>query len=144
MAKTGFVERIKGKLLAKILYLGSGGVIDSVTGALLLGGATFDGLTAHAGGTRALAVQLAYGMNRASVVATLNDSLALPPAVKGSSVLVINDGAAAAKIYAANGTNDTIDGVAAATGVGLTNAKRAWFYCLTAGAWQSELGGVSA
>jgi hypothetical protein len=144
MALTGFVERIKGKAKAHILYLGSGGIVSSDTGAQVLGGKPNDGVIAHAGGTRALAMALKYGWNRLATVASANDSVALPPAVAGASVVVINDGVAAAKVYAGVTGTDTIDGVAAATGVPLTNAKRAIFYCLTAGAWQSLQGGVSA
>jgi hypothetical protein len=58
--------------------------------------------------------------------------------------LVVNDGAAPAKIYGNNAGTDTIDGVAGATGVTLTNAKRAFFFCLTSGAWQSLAGAASA
>ncbi len=67
----------------------------------------------------------------------------LPAAVAGDLRIVFNDGAAATQVFA-NGS-DTIDGTAGATGVPLTNAKRAMFVCLTTGAWVSaQLGVVSA
>ncbi|MDE2096235.1 MAG: hypothetical protein KGL39_03250 [Patescibacteria group bacterium] len=96
-----------------------------------------DGLTAHAGGTQAAAIQLGYGWNRLSTVATLGDSAALPAAVQGAEVIVVNDGAAAADIYAKNGSTDTIDGVAGSTAAAVTNAKRSIFICITTGAWLS-------
>jgi hypothetical protein len=101
-----------------------------------------DGVTARAGGGKALATPLAYGMNRITIVATAADSVLLPKAADGAEVLVINDAAAnAAQVFGAG--TDTIDGVATATGVVLSAAKRAWFYCLTDGAWIS-LTGVKA
>lgn len=130
----GFVSRNKGKIKAHQIYVGSGGLLMP----------SYDGLAARAGGGQALATQLNYGLNRLATVATLNDSAQLPNAVSGSEVVVVNDGAAAAKIYAKNGSSDTIDGVSGATGVTLTNAKRTLFKCLTDGKWISFGMGVSA
>lgn len=141
----GFVQRFKGKINAALIYLNSSnGIVDAANGFTLLGGVPSDGLTAHAGGTQAAAIQLAYGWNRLSVVATLNDSAALPAALANAFCLVVNDGAAAAKIYGKNGGSDTIDGTAGSTGVALTNAKRTLFVCLTAGKWISLGTGESA
>lgn len=140
----GLMQRFQAPIKAAKLILGSGGVVDAATGATLVGGAPLDGLVAHASGGRASATQLQYGMNRVITVANAADSVALPPAVKGAQVILINDGASAAQVFAVVGSTDTIDGIAAATGVALTNAKRDIFYCLTAGAWQSLLGGKSA
>lgn len=53
----------------------------------------------------------------------------------GQEQVVINDGANAIKAYG-NGS-DTIDGTAGATGVTITNAKRALFVATAAGAWVS-------
>lgn len=131
---TGFVQRFKGKIVAQVAYFGAGNVHFPAV----------DSLTAHASGGQASATQLAYGYNRFSTVATLNDSGALPLAIAGQFCLVVNDGAAAAKIYAQNGSSDTIDGTAGSTGVPLTNAKRTLFFCLTTGAWISFGGAESA
>jgi hypothetical protein len=198
---TGFVERIKGKIRAHIIYLGAGGIVPY--GATVAGPAMFpnagaptngtngsyagyanpgdllsdttngnlyqnvgtkvsptwspfasasdavvypaqDTLTAHSGGGQASATQLNYGLNRLSVCALANDSVALPAATVGAMCWLANDGVAATKVFGKNGNTDTIDGVAGATGVPLTNAKRAFFHCLTAGAWVSQQGGVSA
>lgn len=97
-----------------------------------------DGVTARAGGGKALATALAYGMNRITICATAADSVLLPRAADGAEVLVVNDGAAAAQVF--GGGTDTIDGIATGTGVVLTNARRTWFYCFTDGAWQSFQG----
>jgi hypothetical protein len=149
---TGFMQRFKGKIKAAVIYLDTGsgkGIVDSATGAQLLGasgglatvGTTADGLTAHAGGGQASALLLTASVNRLTTVATAADSVKLPPSAPNLAVVIINDGAHAAQVFG-SGT-DTIDGVATATGVPLTNAKRAIYYCLTAGAWQSLSGGVS-
>jgi hypothetical protein len=141
---TGFVQRYKGKIKAHVVQLGAGGIVDSTTGAQLMGGAALDGLTAHAEGGQSSATQLQYGMNRVSSVASANDSVALPTAVANAWVLLVNDGGNAAKVFARNGSSDTIDGVTGSTGVTIANAKRDLFYCLTAGAWISLLGAKSA
>ncbi len=61
----------------------------------------------------------------------------------GESVIVFNDGASLAQVYALG--SDTIDGVAGATGVPLTNAKRCQYFKVGATAWKSaQLGVVSA
>lgn len=115
--------------------------------ALTASPAVAAGLVAHAGGTRAAGLVVTAAVNQFATVATLNDSIVLPPAIPGvwpNGVTIINDGAAAATIYAAIGTSDTIDGVAAATGVQLTNATRAVFYCATAGQWFSLKGTKSS
>ena len=139
---TGFVQRFKGKIKAHVISLGSGGIVDAVTGAQLMGGTPKDSITAHAGGGRGSASALQYGWNRISVCATNADSVVLPAAVAGASVVVINDGAANAQIFGA--ASDTVDGVTGSTGVVITAAKRDILFCLTAGAWQSLLGGKSA
>lgn len=126
----GFTNRSRGKdmfawLWAKIF-------IRSVTNTI----------TAFAGGGKASATQLGYGINRISVCATAADSVLMPPAILGVEVIIIHDGAAAAQVFG-KGT-DTIDAVVTATGVVLTNAKRCAYYCHVAGAWTSNMGVKSA
>lgn len=105
-------------------------------------GAISDTITAFAGGGRTSAVALVNGWNRISVCATNGDSVVLPAAAAGMMVTVINDGAANAQVFG-NGS-DTVDAVAGATGVVLTAAKRAIYFCLTAAKWQSLMGVKSA
>jgi hypothetical protein len=100
-----------------------------------------DALTALAGGGRAGATALDKQFNRISVCATAADSAVLPAGVAGDWRLVINDGAAAAQIFA-NGSN-TIDGVAGATGIVLPAGYRALFFCLATGVWQTLSGSLS-
>lgn len=106
-----------------------------------------DAITATAGGNQATARALLATINRLSVVATNNDSVKLPPGQVGMSVLIINDGAATAQVFGSG--SDTIDAVATATGVVLTNAKRCWYYCISVtaagiAAWVSDMGIKSA
>lgn len=105
------------------------------------------GLTATAGGTKALALALPASFNVLSVVATNGDSVLMPTDRQvGDEVIIVNDGAANAQVFGAG--TDTIDGVATATGVVLTAAKRCSYYCasITAGvaAWVSSMGVKSA
>lgn len=101
-----------------------------------------DGITAKAGGVQANAYLLTGNFNRISVCANNGDSVKLPPSSPGEEIVVINDGAATAQVYGFG--TDTIDGVATATGVTVSNAKRAIFWCVTAGKWQSLGGGPAA
>src|SRR5580765_4637289 len=87
-----------------------------------------NGITATAGGTKAAARLLKATINQLSVVATNTDSVKLPANPQpGNVVFIANDGAAVAQVFGSN--NDTIDGVATATGVALTNATRCFYIC---------------
>jgi hypothetical protein len=100
------------------------------------GGRSYAGsITARAGGTRAAATPLNAAINRIGVCATAADSVYLPPAVGGQVVYVQNAGAAACQVFAAPGTSDTINGVAAATGVSLAAAKACSFTSPGPGIW---------
>ncbi len=96
---------------------------------------TANNLTAHAGGGQANALALSAAMNRVTTVATAADSVALPASVAGMEVYVRNDGANAMQVFG-TGT-DTVNGVAAATGVSLAAAASATYRCVTTGAWVS-------
>ena len=104
------------------------------------GGYTYAaGLTATAGGGRANALPLTAGINRVSTVATAADSVALPPAYGGQVVIVVNAAATnAMQVFAAVGTSDTINGVAAATGISLAAGKADSFVSVP-GAWYGNL-----
>lgn len=112
-----------------------------ITSALPLLQPVQNTITAHAGGTQAAAFALTAIINRVSVCATSGDSVRLPVSQAGMIVVVINDGAALCQVYGAG--TDTIDAVATATGVPVTNATRALFFCVVAGLWQS-MGGAKA
>lgn len=114
-----------------------------VTAGTFVVGSTATGIAAHAGGTKAAATALTKQFNNITTCATADDSVLLPAALAGRTVYVFNAGAAAARVFGAG--TDTIDGVATATGVPLTNAKRAVFVCFADGAWVSaQLGVVAA
>jgi copper(I)-binding protein len=95
----------------------------------------------------------AVGTNRATSLALTKDinvigtaaagtGVTLPTGIVGMVVTVFNEGANAIKVYGAG--SDTIDGAAAATGVTLTNAKRASYYCVAAATWISAQLGVAS
>ena len=113
------------------------------------GGRSYAGsVTARAGGGRASATKLAAAVNRITTCATAADSVALPPAVGGQVVYLSNVGAAACQVFADAATSDTtvrfddalhefdtINGVAAATGVSLAVGKSASVSSAGPGIW---------
>jgi len=107
--------------------------------AALGGGRSFVTVTARAGGTRAAATKLTAAVNRIGVCATAADSVSLPPAVGGQVIYVQNAGAASAQVFADPATSDTINGVAAATGVALANGKSASYFSPAFGVWFAVL-----
>lgn len=95
-----------------------------------------------AGTSRADALQLAKQVNNLTTVAA-STGVVLPVGVVGMRITIFNGGASAVQVYAS--ASETIDGVAGATGVPLTNAKRADFFFVAANTWISaQLGVVSA
>jgi len=96
------------------------------------------GLTA-VGTNRATALALTEQVNRVTVAASANTGVLLPSAALvgvGGYVDVINDGPSNSfHVYSAG--SDTIDGVAGATGVVLTNAFMCRYVVNTAGAFVS-------
>ena len=104
-------------------------------------GSVEDAITATASGSQTTSYQLTAQVSRISTVATTADGVKLPLAVPGMALTVINDGANAAQVFPT--APDTIDAVTSATGVALSAAKRATFFCVVAGKWQSMLGAVS-
>lgn len=92
-------------------------------------------ITAHAGGTRAPATPINSAVTLIAVAATAGDSVALPPAMGGQVLWVINAGAASAQIFANQATSDTINGVVAATGIALAAGKAITLMSPIQGAW---------
>ncbi|MGH6716158.1 MAG: hypothetical protein ACREDC_08235 [Bradyrhizobium sp.] len=101
------------------------GILQSVT----------NGITATAGGTQAAAVALMTMINRVATVATGADSVALPRAIAGMMVLVINDGANSVDVYTVNGGTDVINALSDATAYALAATKSALFFCPAVGQW---------
>lgn len=98
---------------------------------LILGSAS--GLVAHAGGGQASATKMVADINHFATVATAADSGALPPAVAGRRITVINRGASSMQVFGQG--SDTINGVAAGTGVAQAAGVKAIYECPVAGQW---------
>lgn len=122
----------------------------TVTGALAVSGnasaayalsSVGNALTA-VGTNRATALQLAKQVNNVTTAGS-GTGVILPVGVVGMVITIYNAGANAAQVYAT--ASETIDTVAGATGVPLTNTKRAIFTFVAANTWVSaQLGVVSA
>jgi hypothetical protein len=116
---------------------------SGVTGPTGPQGASYavgNNLTA-AGTSISNALQLTAGINVISTAAS-GTGVILPAAPTiGSIVYIYNNGANPIKVYA---TSQTIDGTAGATGVTLTNAKRAIYTYLASGTWNSAQLGVAS
>ncbi len=155
--KPGFFTTITGTVITA-----TSGFIGAVTGALngTLGQATpaiatVTNLTATgyvlpsvgnaltaAGNNRATALQLAKEINNITTAAA-STGVILPVGVIGMRITIFNAGASATQVYAS--ASETIDTIAGATGVPLTNAKRCDFFFVAANTWISaQLGVVSA
>lgn len=80
-------------------------------------------------------------MCRIGTVASGNDSVKLPFALKGAMVLVANAAANSANLYAKNGNNratgipDTINGVANGTAYAIATTVAVLFFCPADGVW---------
>ena len=129
--------------LASGAYPQSGGIIPGTLPAP----ASQAALTALAGGAKAGATALDYGVNVITVVATAADSVLLPYAWPGALVFVYNADAADASQVFGKGT-DTINGVATATGVSQAAGKGAFYVGIggtgdgsDAGSWARVLTG---
>lgn len=101
-----------------------------------------DTLTAGVGGTQANAIAFSAtkAVHRITTVASANDSFKLPLATGSGSVHFVMNSAAAnsAQIFGAG--TDTINDVAAATGVAQAAGKGAIYVDIAAGKWYRALG----
>lgn len=94
------------------------------------------------GTNRATALQLAKQVNNVTTAAS-GTGVILPVGVIGMVITVYNNGANAIKVYAS--ASETVDTVAGATGVTLTNALRCQYTYVAANTWISaQLGVISA
>lgn len=99
---------------------------------------TTDAITAKAGGGQANATQLSTEISRINTVASSGDSVALPLAVPGLTVMVINHGANPMQVYGNAASGDTINDVATATGVAQMQGSNTIYTCTTTGKWYSN------
>lgn len=95
-----------------------------------------------AGTSRTDALALTKQFNDVTTVGAATAGVTLPSAAGGFPVFVWNNGANAMHVYALG--SETIDGVAGATGVVLTNDKSAVYYPISATAYVSMMGVKSA
>lgn len=95
-------------------------------------------LVAHAGGTKAAALQIAAALKIVffATVATDHDSALLPAAKTRSIVMVYNGGAHILDLYG-KGT-DTINASATATAYSLNAGQSAIFFCGLDGSWAAN------
>lgn len=98
------------------------------------------GLTAHAGGGQAAALQLSGRFASITTVASAADSVKLPAATVGAEFFLSNDAATNALQMFGLGT-DTINNVATATGISLAAGLGAQCVCTKAGNWSRFLQG---
>lgn len=107
--------------------------------ALPPGGKVQTGVTAKAGGTQAAATAVTGDVVVVGTVATAADSIRLPAAVAGASMLVFNDGANSMQVFGAG--TETINNVATATGVAQGSKVGALYACVQDGKWIRFLAG---
>lgn len=110
-------------------------VFESAGGNIVFSSA--DALTAHAGGTKALALPLTANINTISVCATALDSVLAPPAVAGWVSVITNNGVAGCAVYGAG--TDTINGVATATAYWLAAGQTVVLWSTVAGKWNAAI-----
>ena len=139
----GALRRLKFPQVQNII-MSSSGSNAGVPNLSLFYESSSDNITAHAGGGQTNAQQLYSEVNRITTVATSGDSVMLPPAVvnqgvtnqAGLTVLVINHGANPMQVFG-SGT-DTINDVAAATGVSQMQGSMTFFTCTSTGKWYTQ------
>ena len=96
-----------------------------------------DGITAFAGGGQASATLLTAYNNRITVVATIADSVKLPPAVVagiGQEINVYNTTANSANVFPSTG--DQVKALGANTAFALAGGKSARFTQTATGQWE--------
>lgn len=96
------------------------------------------GITAHSGGTKAAAFQLPaqVAIIQVDTVAADNDSVLLPAAKAGSTLMLFNNGAHILGVYG-RGT-DIINQAVTATQYSMAAALSSLFYCVKDGVWAAN------
>lgn len=97
-----------------------------------------DSLIATAGGGQSTALQLNAEVNRITTVVTTNDSVALPPAIAGLTIMVINHGANAMQVFGNLAAGDVINDQATATGVSQMVNSVVIYVCTVNGKWYAN------
>jgi hypothetical protein len=111
---------------------------SDIGSAFAVDNSAVSGLTAFAGGGQGSAVLLARTINRVTTVGTAADSVKLPPAKAGMTVIVINAAAAnAMNLFPATG--EVINALAANTAISVVANKTMMCVCAVAGVWNTLL-----
>jgi hypothetical protein len=121
--------------VTKVLYIGKGALVSMAQNSLLIE-SSLSGIVAKAGGGQTNATQLTNEVNEVGTVATAGDSVKLPAAVAGLTVYVANKGANPMQVFGL--ATDTVDDVAAATGVSQMVNSIVLYTCTITGKWRSE------
>lgn len=109
---------------------------SDVSSVLNVDNSALSGITARAGGGQALATPLTRAMNRVTTVATAADSVRLPVAIAGMTVIVINAAAAnAMNVFPATG--GFINALAVNTALSVVANRTVMFVCAVDGTWNS-------
>lgn len=93
-------------------------------------------LTAHAGGGQASALSLTKTINRVTTVASSGDSVKLPAALAGQSVVVIN-AAASNPMDCFPASGEVINALTADTALSIVANTTVMFFCAVNGTWNS-------
>jgi hypothetical protein len=128
--------------LTKALTIDATQSIPTLTNALLSINGVETGITAHAGGTQAAAFALSATktVHNVTTVGTAADSVVLPASTGGGVIHWVKNSAAANSLQLFGLSADTIDGVAAATGVAVAAGKSRICLDFALGTWLSILG----
>lgn len=95
-----------------------------------------DGIVAAPAGTQAGATQITTQTARVITVASVGNSVKLPPSLPGMELIVINRGANPMQVFGFG--TDTINDVATATGVPQMQLSSVVYTCASSGAWYTE------
>jgi hypothetical protein len=125
---------------SKTVVAGASKDVDTLLVNLFKGGLE-TGLTAHAGGGQgsALALSVTKSIHNVTVVATANDSVALPLATGSGAVHWVKNSDSTDSLQLFGSGTDTIDGVATGTGVAIAAGKGRICIDIASGAWISML-----
>ena len=97
---------------------------------------SMDGITATAGGGITNSYQITSQTTRIAVVATIGDSVMLPPSAPGLELLIVNHGLNAMQVFG-NGS-DQVDDQVNSAGVAQMSNSMVIYTCATAGKWYTE------
>lgn len=113
-------------------------IVDKITINQVFSRSATTGLTAFAGGGQAGATPLPSIMNEVNTVATAADSVILPKALTGMSVIVKNN-AAANSLNIFPFVGDAINALSTNAAYALAVTKTVEFICFTDGFWDTNL-----